>query len=192
MVAVGEALLARVLPASHAAMFAVEAISCDPASGNEALEYEAAAGEAAAGDQGQVAGAQITLRGCTGVAVASALNWYLKSELKTYEAASWSSLPPIRGLPDKLPLPAAKQRMVRPVRFSWVSPLIHFSFIPLIYFLSHLSPLFHPCFSLFSRFAGDDGSFLTDCLCAYSTPMSARLLIPSRGGTGRGGRRRST
>ena len=74
MVAAGEALLARVMPASHAAMFAVEAISCDPASGNEALEYEAAAGEAAAGDQGQVAGAQITLRGCTGVAVASALN----------------------------------------------------------------------------------------------------------------------
>jgi hypothetical protein len=39
VVAAGQALLARVLPLSHATQFDVQAIPCDPASGNEALEY---------------------------------------------------------------------------------------------------------------------------------------------------------
>lgn len=98
-------------------MFEVEAIACDPATGNEALEYQAASNRTRADPSAALP--KVTLRGCTGVAVASALNWYLKSEVKTFEAASWSSLPPFRGLPDNLPVPAEKRRMVRPVRFSW-------------------------------------------------------------------------
>ena len=113
VVAAGEAMLARVLPPEHASMFRVEHIPCDSVSGNEALEYEAAA--AVTGNSS----ALVTLRGCTGVAVASALNWYLKEQLKIYEAPTWSALPPLRGLPATLPLPKEKRRIVRPVRFSW-------------------------------------------------------------------------
>ena len=102
VVAAGKALLARVLP-GHATMFHVEAIPCDSDSGNEALEYEAAPASS---------GAAVTLRGCTGVAVASALNWYLKEEVRTHEAPSWSALPPLRGLPAVLPSPRQKQRRV--------------------------------------------------------------------------------
>eukprot|EP01052_Picozoa_sp_SAG31_P012336 SAG31_NODE_719_length_12605_cov_22.378858_14_plen_240_part_00 len=116
LVSAGEALLARVLPASHAAMFTVEAIGCDSATGNEVLEYEAAVQNATAAAS---ASAKITLRGCTGVSVASALSWYLREELGTYESPSWSTLPPLRGLPPTLPVPATARRMVRPVRFSW-------------------------------------------------------------------------
>ena len=53
------------------------------------------------------------------MAIASALNWYLKEQVKTYEEASWSALPPLRGLPAALPAPAEKRRIVRPVRFRW-------------------------------------------------------------------------
>ena len=110
--AAGAALLQRVLGPHAAAQFAVEAIACDSATGHEALEYEAAAGDGG--------GAVVTLRGCTGVAVASALHWYLRDELGAgYSAPSWASLPPLRGLPAALPSPKAKRRLVRPVRFSW-------------------------------------------------------------------------
>lgn len=120
VVAAGTALLRRVLPPSYTEHFAVEAIPCDAATGRETLEYEAATTQA-----GTATGtATVTLRGCTGVAVASALHWYLKEELSGgFSAPTWASLPPLRGLPAVavLPAPKAKRRLVRPVRFSWYS-----------------------------------------------------------------------
>ena len=113
VVAAGTALLQRVLPSTHAGQFVVEAIPCDAATGREVLEYDASAATA-------TSTAKVTLRGCTGVAVASALHWYLKEEVSGgYSAPSWASLPPVRGLPTTLPVPKAKRRLVRPVRFSW-------------------------------------------------------------------------
>ena len=112
VVAAATALLARVLPVAHAAAFAVEYVAQDTATGHEVLEYEATADAAAT----------ITLRGSSAVAVASALNWYLKNEVRVFAARSWSALPPFEAdaLPNlPLPLPKAKRRMVRPVRFSW-------------------------------------------------------------------------
>ena len=108
VVRAGAALLGRVLPPSHAASFSVEHVAADSATGHEVLEYEA----------GSVNGT-VVLRGSSPVAVASALQWFLKDEAREFASCSWSALPPFASLPTPLPKPAAKRRMVRPVRFSW-------------------------------------------------------------------------
>ena len=45
----------------------------------------------------------------------------LKTEAAVFGSRSWSALPPFEfdSLPSPLPKPAAKQRLARPVRFSW-------------------------------------------------------------------------
>ena len=119
VVAAGTALVQRVVP-EHAAQITVQAIACDGTSGNEVLEYEAAQ-QLGASDSSGSTQPVLTLRGCTGVAIASALQWYLRDEVGNYSAPSWASLPPVRGLPKQLPAPQAKHRLARPVRFSWYS-----------------------------------------------------------------------
>jgi hypothetical protein len=106
----GAALLRRVLPPTHLASFSVEHVAPDPQTGHEVLEYEA----------GPTNGTVI-LRGSSAVAVASALQWYLKTEAAVFGSRSWSALPPFEfdSLPSPLPKPAAKQRLTRPVQFSW-------------------------------------------------------------------------
>lgn len=119
VVAAGTALVQRVLP-EHATQITVQPIACDDASGNEVLEYEAAQQSAASHSSGSTQPVLI-LRGCTGVAVASALQWYLRDEVGNYSAPSWASLPPVQGLPKQLPAPQTKRQLARPVRFSWYS-----------------------------------------------------------------------
>lgn len=98
-----QGLITRLLGAHYVPLFQLEVISEDPASGRDVFELGVS----------NVTGT-IIIRGNTGVALASGLNWYLKYSCNA--SVSWGrdgSGNNLR-LPSPLPQPAAALRMVTP------------------------------------------------------------------------------
>ena len=119
-----QGLISRVLGPQYVADFAVEVIPLDPATGRDAFELSGGGGAAAAAVQ---------LSGSGGVALASALGFYLKYTLN----ASWGfgvnnsghqtvTVPP----PGALPPPSAAGRFVSPAvyRYSYNTCTFGYSF----------------------------------------------------------------
>jgi alpha-N-acetylglucosaminidase len=93
-----QALIGRLLP-RHAGQFICEAIPSE--NGMDVYEVDSQAGK-------------IVLRGSTGVAIASALNHYLKETAKCH--VSWKCGDQL-DLPDRLILPAAKTHVASPFKY---------------------------------------------------------------------------
>jgi alpha-N-acetylglucosaminidase len=102
------ALLARLLP-RHTDCFVFEAIPKDP--GGDVFEIESR-------------GRQIVLRGNNGVALASALNWYLKHHCHCHRSWCGDQL----DLPEPLPSVSEKVRRVSPFRYRYAFNYCAFSY----------------------------------------------------------------
>ena len=100
-------LLTRLLGPSAVPLFKLEAIPADPATGLDVFEADSS-------------GAQVVLRGNTGVAIATALNNYLKYTLNASVSWGREGSGVLVRLPPTLPLPPPS-RTVMPMkwRYSW-------------------------------------------------------------------------
>lgn len=103
-----QGLVLRLLP-GHADRFRFESVPAE--NGQDVFEIEARDG-------------RIVLRGSTGVAMASALNWYLKHHCHASVSLRGSQL----DLPEPLPLPEEKIRIVTPFRFRYCFNYCVFSY----------------------------------------------------------------
>ena len=105
-----EGLVSRILGKEYVSQFVYEIIAPDPASGRDVFEI---------GTSGNGTLSKPALRGNNGVALASALNFYLK--YTCYCSISWGrdGTGDQLNLPQPLPLPATTVRMVSPVKYRY-------------------------------------------------------------------------
>jgi alpha-N-acetylglucosaminidase len=108
-IASAQGLISRLLGASYVPAFALEVIPADPATGNDAFEID-------------TNGTAPVLRGNTGVALASALHWYLKyycgASIGWGRDGTGNQLASVPA-PGKLPLPASVYRAASNVKYRY-------------------------------------------------------------------------
>jgi alpha-N-acetylglucosaminidase len=100
-IAAVQGLIGRLLGPQYTAAFQLQTIAADPATGRDVFEID-------------VSNSQPVLRGNTGVALASALNWYLRYECNASVSWGRDGTGNQLQLPSTLPVPSSKTRMVSP------------------------------------------------------------------------------
>ena len=106
-------LVSRILGEEYVSQFVYEVIQPDPVTGRDAFEIDANA----------TLGKPV-LRGNNGVALASALNFYLKYTCNCSISWGRQGTGDQLNLPQPLPLPTTVKRMVSPVKYRYVSTVV--------------------------------------------------------------------